>query len=432
MSISFLSAPRSAIKPECLKYLASSILILLALIPSAALQAETLTQNKIGNLNYKLDTDSASEGSFSLEGKSSKVEVLVIENPLRLVVDVYGSFRGKSSSHTLSSPLLNSLRIGIHPDKLRFVIDVSEKPQHKLSYSLNQDKSKSSVSFSYVPENLAEEIDANKPTTASSESIIPTEAPQPAATYEPTITAEPTISTTVEILAPTAEPTLIPTVAATVTFTPVVTFTPTATSTSTATPSATSTKSATHTATASPTFTLVAFTPVPTQTASPVPTLAPTLTPVPTVEPTQVPTIIPLPTETPVILPSVAATATPLAEERVSQQSEQQQVTGLSFDYQQPDNLPIVTLATSQRPSFKLIKRDDGTFTLSISDCDTSNKTLKLPQFPPQDFLGFRFIQVTNKGSSCEVLIGVDKGTRVAAFAKENSILIRSIGFASH
>jgi hypothetical protein len=379
-------------------------------------------KDKVGTLPYHFNFDSKTSSGFIILGsKSQKIEIITLESPYRLVVDVFGSFGGKNKSHSIENNLLiKALRVGTHKEKIRLVADFEDKinnSKDKLSFEVNELPTGSQINFKISTVSIehtpiaAEMVDTEVPLTNTALPIF---------TAVPTFTSMPTLTQTHTATA-TATPTSTVTQTSTASATPTVTNTssPTATHTASATPTITASPSKTATVTATSTAT---FTTTPTSSATPTATASVAMTDSTTTkeyavgnDTNSIPKLD--------SLESLSSQELPINK---------QGMLSLSFEYQEPDNLPVVNLTMAQRPNYKLVKRDDGTFILSFSKCSVTNKLLKLPQFPPQDFLGFRFIQVTPKKESCEVLIGVDKGTRIAAFSNGNNVFIRSLGFASN
>jgi len=151
-------------------------------------------------------------------------------------------------------------------------------------------------------------------------------------------------------------------------------------------------------------------TPLP-PTASPTPA-ASTATPEPAVIAfTAAPTVRPLETVSPSITAITAET------------TYKQALTAIDFD----NVHPAFRLVLKTRPQFKLTKKDEHSYTLTISECSIIADHLKLPYFPPQNLVGFTHILARENPGGIEVTIGVERGIRISAVAKDSAIVVRSL-----
>jgi len=92
------------------------------------------------------------------------------------------------------------------------------------------------------------------------------------------------------------------------------------------------------------------------------------------------------------------------------------------------DNVhPAFRLVLKTRPQFKLTKKDEHSYTLTISECSIIADHLKLPYFPPQNLVGFTHILARENPGGIEVTIGVERGIRISAVAKDSAIVVRSL-----
>ncbi|MBN8548725.1 MAG: AMIN domain-containing protein [Deltaproteobacteria bacterium] len=213
---------------------------------------------------------------------------------------------------------------------------------------------------------------------------------------------------TIELVLPA-----IPVVEATHTATPIPVATVQiigAASEATATPTGTSVSQSSATPTATATATA-------TSEPSPAPTLTPTATTIP--NPTASPTAASLAPSTPPTQPppsvAVVATGSP-------------HLINFSFEYTNPEHAPFVRIELSDRTEFKLSKIEDRLYKLTIPGAQLATLTLKLPQFPPHDFVGLTFLQADQLSDSVEVKIGVSRGSRISALPQDKDIVIKVLG----
>lgn len=343
---------------RCLAFLVIIIAVVVASLPVSAEDRALLTQDS--ELSFTLNEAVSDEGVhvrlIVQMAPQTNVATLVLENPLRVVIDLPPSKTIKNKNIAVNkSAAVSALRIGAHSDKLRLVLDIRGLQPPEISV---------------YQRDSGTEIDVfvKKVRTA-----VPT----------------PRAVATVQVILP--EPTEPPT------------------STSTALPESTSTPvpeaTATYLAPTAPVAPSMTATPTSTSTTAPTPTRAsPTAVPTATVAPP------PLPPTTP---PTTAISGGP-------------HVLEFGFEYSNPEHTPIIRISLSDRSEFKLSKAEERLYKLSIPGARLASLTLKLPQFPPHDFVGFSFVQAEQQGDSVEVKIGVDRGARISAFPQDKDILVRA------
>ncbi len=62
---------------------------------------------------------------LEVDGPASEHSTFWLENPKRYVIDVHGRQSAfAQASYELANPLIHRVRVGRHPDKVRFVLDV--------------------------------------------------------------------------------------------------------------------------------------------------------------------------------------------------------------------------------------------------------------------------------------------------------------------
>lgn len=179
-------------------------------------------------------------------------------------------------------------------------------------------------------------------------------------------------------------------------------------------------------------LTLPSPTPVPREDAA-----AASLTPSPIPDVASTPTNSPTPTltapdPTPPLTPRSVTTA---SEEPLDSTS--QLLYGVQFDFEagasassggKSEKLPLIRLKLTQRPQFRISRKDDRTFRLKISGAHLHASATGLPQFPPAEFSGFTFVQATNNGEDVEVIVGVERKFKVVAAPFDKEILLRTSG----
>lgn len=101
----------------------------------------TLAQASLSALSVKLVRDLDQESSYLLSATPKKkagelrAEVFAVDNPLRLVLDVYARSAAAAPKAEVKDVNISSLRTGVHADKTRIVLDIRSEilPHYKLS-----------------------------------------------------------------------------------------------------------------------------------------------------------------------------------------------------------------------------------------------------------------------------------------------------------
>ena len=99
----------------------------------------------------------------------------------------------------------------------------------------------------------------------------------------------------------------------------------------------------------------------------------------------------------------------------------------IDFGTLAPERVPVIRLVLNKRAEFKLSKKDARSYYLTIPDCALASPHLGLPFFVPQNFVGFTHVLAQPKKDDLQVTLGTDRNTKLAAFAQENEILVRTV-----
>lgn len=91
-----------------------------------------------------------------------------------------------------------------------------------------------------------------------------------------------------------------------------------------------------------------------------------------------------------------------------------------------PGQKSYARLSFKKRPQFRLVRKDDRTFILSVSECSIGGRHLLLPIFPPQDVGGINYLQPESKDGSCAISLGLERGLRLEAIAEGNNINLQA------
>ncbi len=102
-------------------------IVLLGCLCGLSLEAYAVTINEIRAWNSPERTRVVFDLSDEITYK-----LFELDNPRRIVIDINdGKFSGQLPSQHIMGPLINNIRVGIHPGKVRFVLDLHIKARHK-------------------------------------------------------------------------------------------------------------------------------------------------------------------------------------------------------------------------------------------------------------------------------------------------------------
>lgn len=167
-----------------------TLLALFTLLPASAFSQELLSV-KHGGLSISLSEKA--NGSFRVAikttQKSISTEILALENPSRLVIDVLDVKSNSSLSQSISHPLFTSLRIGVHPSKTRLVFDINHPRKPFFSESKNGNELTVDLSIPGISKPAVETAEPEVPVAATKEIAIPKESDAVKQTPDPTVEA---------------------------------------------------------------------------------------------------------------------------------------------------------------------------------------------------------------------------------------------------
>lgn len=298
---------------------------------------------------------------------ASEIVVAEVSNPPRIVVDLINEKQGDQRSVTVpSNEFLKGIRLGRHADKLRVVLDLVDSGTGAVP-EFKESRSTSSVTFSF---GALEGAPAVAVTTSTLSSTASTNAASSEKVTTSTIApetaadAEPVTTSTQKQTTATAARTAAPLVPATTVTRPSVATRATVVTTSTST--------------------------------STLPVAE---------EPVQVPSLS---------ATSAASPALDVAPGRLT-------LTAINFEAAER---PSVRFVLNSRADFKLARRSDKEYLLIVQNCGIAAPYLQYPVFPPQDFDGFTHVLVTPVEQNAEIAIGVERGIKLTAFAKDDGIWV--------
>lgn len=100
-------------------------------------------------------------------------------------------------------------------------------------------------------------------------------------------------------------------------------------------------------------------------------------------------------------------------------------VSGIGFERDKTSQIPMIKISLSQRTPYTLSRTGQRAYRLAIPGATFAEEHLTLPQFPPQDFKGVTLVNPEKGNGQVEFFIGVDRDTKLASFSNENEIWIK-------
>lgn len=415
------------------------LLALVVTLTGAAPFAASGQSYSVPGFTLTKQTSSASSIVFKGTATCSTISGFELSTPRRFVVDCMyptnGSGKARTREFGLTSSLVSGIRYGSHQDKLRLVFDIGAGAS-KVTFgkaggksflvTVTGDNTQEVKAIKKAPKPIPTKAPPKEklvkqptptptpvpvkeqptkepvnelPWVPSGGEFVPmpsavAETPSPAPTQE-TITVAPTPANTPEIATPPTQPTQMATIV------------PTAAATPTATPTPTSTRTPTPTAASTPAEIVVG---------------------IPKDEiPTEIPTPPPSSSKDRDNDDSMQSELSSQGYHIIPEDSHSDRKLGnIIFDYLPPLSVPVIRLIFSSPAEYRMSKKGESEYILTIPDCMLSGVETALPYFPPEDFTGFTFVQASDdKKGSCKVRIGSERGYRISPYIKEREIQIR-------
>lgn len=317
------------------------------------------------------DTKAGAKIGIERSAAKGSIEVQRIEDPVRLIVDLPGTKIPSNRSFSVTdSKFFTGARFGVHPDKTRIVLDVPPTLTDFPGFKMSGEASKKTTIT----------IGSEAPAKQKKPQPTPIELKKISPKIKPGVVAETPPPTPAATEMPTSEPDR---------------------------PLAAAPEAETVTTLSPPT-------PEPTGISTPEPTLAETPTPLPTAK------ILATPAHTPLVVKE-----TKLKAEQKAKPLAGKVLNSIDFAFLGDQQAPVLKISLGERTEFRLSKTDTKFYTILIPGFTVAGKHLLLPFFPPKDFVGFSVITAKEGPAGLEILIGVDPGVRITAFADGSSILVK-------
>lgn len=167
-----------------LLYLLINLTTIFLLSSSNALAEQTLKEISFNGFKFKLTGNSENEIKVSLnfESTPSKVSGFIVDNPTRIVLDVEGVPSNTARNLTLQNNKISKIRVGIHNDKTRIVLDSSILNGVSISQSGTPSAPVFTIAFENIP---IKKLNAEE-NIKQEEVVRETSTPQPSITSSTT------------------------------------------------------------------------------------------------------------------------------------------------------------------------------------------------------------------------------------------------------
>ncbi|HMO18258.1 MAG TPA: AMIN domain-containing protein [Oligoflexia bacterium] len=370
------------------------------------------------------------ELKINFTDKTRKVEGFIVENPYRIVIDIEGAPSSIARSLKLDSKLVSRLRVGIHPDKTRIVLDSNTK--NNIDIKEYPSGTKDSILFKAgfnIPTS-ASSSEENKKENKLPNTIQAEKTTSPVPLQIPVI---PSPTPTGKII-PSPEPSSVP-LAAKQSPASVKSVTPIPTpGLETKTTEESNDEIETDTSgpiigNKSPAQTAKTEVSFPALPASPAPPINPkeekTETDVNLArlksqsdltkdEATQ---------DKKVVSPNVTSENKTIEQPRPD--DPRAVVKNIVFQASSENFKSSVVVIASKLGLYELKKKSANEYELTLKMSRLKADYLTLPQFPPDSFKGFRYIKSSQGETDISVQIFVDDGTRLTAFIADEKLWVR-------
>jgi hypothetical protein len=101
------------------------------------------------------------------------------------------------------------------------------------------------------------------------------------------------------------------------------------------------------------------------------------------------------------------------------------QVNKISFERDQSSQVMMIKISLSQRTPYTLSRTGQRAYRLALPETIFADENLTLPHFPPQDFKGITLVNPERGNGQVEFFIGVERDIKLASFAHDNEIWIK-------
>lgn len=100
-------------------------------------------------------------------------------------------------------------------------------------------------------------------------------------------------------------------------------------------------------------------------------------------------------------------------------------VTAINFEKASQDTSSSLVMKVNNLNQFSLLKKDSGLYRLLIENAALAGHHLELPQFPPDNFAGMEVVVAKQEGGKVEMDIYVYEGIRLTPFRTKDELRIR-------
>ncbi len=98
------------------------------------------------------------------------------------------------------------------------------------------------------------------------------------------------------------------------------------------------------------------------------------------------------------------------------------------FEYVEPHHQPVLKIALNKdAPAVQINRASARSYTIVIPGSTVATAGLRLPHYPPADFIGFESVEARSLDGAEEVTIHVESGTRLSIFVRRNEIWVQRL-----
>jgi hypothetical protein len=330
---------------------------------------------------------------FNFETAPKEITGFIVDNPTRIVIDIFGIPSRTARGANIEVSTITKLRVGIHQDKTRIVLDSPVKS----GVNIHQEGTALSPTFVIVFEEDQPAQDQKENESSDTESKLKKQETAPAPTKEPTPspTKEPT---PVPTKIPTPKPTEVPTPVATeVPSTPMPIKEPT--------PELSDSKEEKD----------------PKKLGSVEDTLASG-----DLDSTQEERLPPAP-------PKETQSITQLEESIKESEAKKKDIIDdgkavvktIVFQTTSDNFISSIVVTATSLGAYTLNQTVPGEYELTITRSKLKGDHLMLPQFPPDSFKGFKYVKSEERDDSVVVSIFVTEGVRLSPYIAQDKLWVR-------
>lgn len=112
-------------------------------------------------------------------------------------------------------------------------------------------------------------------------------------------------------------------------------------------------------------------------------------------------------------------------KQSIEEVSGDQGLEDIKFYFKKDKKTPLVRFMFVKKPKYTIKKKSEKKYILTVKNARIRWPHLELPQFPPRDFRGFTMIMPSIKNGNLNIVIGVERGSKIISYTKENEVWLK-------